>query len=199
MLGPTDLLVELSLEHRELTRVSAELRRRGDEAADAVRAITIDLVEHELAHRLLVHPLLRRDERGRLLFTERREEQLLLADRLRHALATTRALADGRRHAPTRVVVGLDQQLVAHTDREEIVSFPHVRRVVDREELARLGALRRHLGDAVRRRLSDDDAPVVDGSWATTSRRDLPELLDLDHDLIIELPDLATPEGAASG
>ncbi|WP_052664939.1 hypothetical protein [Nitriliruptor alkaliphilus] len=196
MLEPTDLLVELSLEHRELTRASADLRRRGDHTADAVRAITIDLVEHELAHRLLVHPLLRRDERGRLLFTERREEQLLLADRLRHALATTQG--DGARHVPEHVVEGLDQQLVAHADREEIVCFPHVRRVVDRDELARLGALRRPLGDAIRRRLDDDDTPVVDGSWATTSRRDLPALLDLDHDLIIELPDLATPEGAAS-
>lgn len=196
-----DLLVELSLEHRELTQAAEELRQQSEQvSAEAVRDAAVRIVEHELAHRLLVHPLLRRDRRGRQLFGERREEQLLLADRLRHALTAVRAVPRGEAPPDRGVdaVSGLDQQLVAHTDREEIIAFPHLRRIVDREELTELGEVRRHIREVVSQRLMAEDSPVVDGSWASVARRDLPALLDLPEDLVIEIPDLEVPQHPAN-
>lgn len=197
-----DLLLQLALEHRDLTAISQMLReRRGELDPDEVRLAAVTIVEHELAHRLLVHPLLRRDGRGRSLFGERREEQLLLADRLRHALAEADAAADDAATAgttPRSRVSGLDHQLVAHADREEIVAFPHVRRVADADELRELGALRQRLRDVVAARLLSEDSPVVDGTWASTPRRELPELLELPDDLVIDLPDLETARPTAS-
>lgn len=192
-----DLLLQLALEHRDLDAISRALcRRRADLDPEQVRLAAVTIVEHELAHRLLVHPLLRRDHRGRALFGERREEQLLLADRLRHALRQVEAASDDDpRRDP---VAGLDHQLVAHADREEIVSFPHVRRVADPDELRELGALRQRLQEIVVERLLAEDSPVVDGRWASAPRRDLPELLELPDDLVIELPDLETSRPTAS-
>lgn len=184
-----DLLIQLALEHRDLTAVSNDLRRRSREVTlDDLRVATVAIVEHEIAHRLLVHPLLRRDRRGRSVFSERREEQLLLADRLRHVLGDAEPDDDARRRGDP--VAGLDHQLVAHADREEIVAFPHVRRVSDQDELDELGGVRRRLRSVVGERLLADDSPAVDGRWATTPRRQLPELLELPDDLVIDLPDL---------
>jgi hypothetical protein len=191
----TDLLLQLALEHRELTNASRFLRQRGpDLTRGALRDAAIRIVEHELAHRLLVHPLLRRDHRGRQLFRERREEQLLLADRLRHLLATTPESAppnDRRtRRVGTDPVLRLDQQFAAHADREEIVSFPHLRRLVEPDELAELGAQRLRQREHVTARLTAPGSPVDDGSWADAPRRDLPQLLELPEDVIITIPDL---------
>lgn len=192
----TDLLLQLALEHRELAQASRLLRQRGrDLTRTALLEAAIRIVEHELAHRLLVHPLLRRDGRGRELFSERREEQLLLADRLRHLLAAIPGNAqEGTDVLRTDPVVRLDQQLAAHTDREEIVSFPHLRRAVDTDELAELGGLRLRLRDLLLGRLSSSAEAIADGSWADVPRRDLPQLLDLPEDLVIALPDLAAED-----
>jgi hypothetical protein len=205
----TDLLHLLADEHRDLTNATRRLRQgRRNQSEDAVRRTALRIVEHELAHRLLVHPLLRRDRYGRRLFGDRREEQLLLADRLRRLVEqasgpdavidlTTeppRALLGlrARQAAPTGdPAAGLDLQFVEHSDREEILDFPHVRHLSSRDELVALAPPRRELHDVLAGRLDRDPAIVASGRWATTARRDLPELLALPDELVAVIPDLA--------
>ncbi len=198
MRSPRDLLLQLSLEHRDLTTASRQLRDRvAGGAQDAVRDAAARIVEHELAHRLLVHPLLRRDGWGCRLFEERREEQLLLADRIQHALIVAGIIASPPvdEHDdlqvvidPVDVVAGLDDQLVEHTDREEILAFPHLRHLASAAELETLGMVRHRLAGILRPQLAAAASPVADGGWATVARRDLPGLLELPDDLVAELP-----------
>lgn len=187
-----DLLLQLALEHRDLTHATRRLRRGSDDrSSEALRAIAVPVVEHEIAHRLLVHPLLARDGRGRTLLRERREEQRLIADRLRHLLATEASGRADDRHPPHReLATSLDDQLVEHTDREEIVAFPHVRRVASAEELVELGSLRPRVREVVSARLEADDTPIRDGRWADVPRDELLSLFDLRESLVIEIPDL---------
>jgi hypothetical protein len=204
-----DLLHVLADEHRDLTHATRRLRQgRRNQTEDAVRRTAVRIVEHELAHRLLVHPLLRRDRYGRRLFGERREEQLLLADRLRRLVAhatepdavidlTTdqpRALLGLRSRRGTPAgdpAAGLDLQFVEHSDREEILDFPHVRHLSSRDELIALAPARGELRDVLFARLDRDLTMVTSGGWATTARRDLPELLALPDELVAVIPDLA--------
>jgi hypothetical protein len=190
-----DLLLQLALEHRDLAGRARALRQRwSEDPVEALRDAATGIVEHELAHRLLVHPLLRLDARGRLLFQERREEQLLLADRLRHALVVA-GIVPSEEDDPLgpAAVTGLGDEFVAHTDREEILAFPHLRRLVRPDQLLELGALRGRLRGLVGARLTADRSPVSDGRWATVARRDLPDLLDLPDDLVEALP--SSPSG----
>jgi hypothetical protein len=207
--GTPDLLHLLADEHRDLTAATRRLRqgRRG-QGRDAVRRTALRVVEHELAHRLLVHPLLRRDRWGRHLFADRREEQLLLADRLRRLLlqapegevlidlvAEPPRVARGLRARPFPTsgadpAAGLDLQLVEHTDREEILEFPHVRHLASRDELTLLGPRRHELREVVLAQLRAEPR-VLDGRWATTARRDLPDLLGLPDEVVLGIPDLA--------
>lgn len=200
-MAPRDLLLQLSWEHRDLAAAARALRHRApDLDADTVEDTIAGLVEHELAHRLLVHPLLRRDGRGRLLFEERREEQLVLADRIRHLLVAADLAADIAAHGSSEVddlevlvdlpevVCHLDDEFVEHADREEILAFPHLRRLATAEELLTLGALRTRLGALVRPRLALDGPLIAAGRWATAARRLLPELLGLPEDVTTELP-----------
>lgn len=192
MRDPKDLLRQLALEHRDLTHATRVLRRGGgDRSPEALRAMAATIVEHEVAHRLLVHPLLARDDRGRTLLRERREEQLLLAGRLRHLLTSQPTGSEGRgRWSPRDAASGLDDQLVEHTDREEIVAFPHVRRLARAGELDELGSLRDHVREVVSTSLAADDTPIRDGRWASAPRDELLALFDLGEDLVIEIPDL---------
>lgn len=192
MLDPRDLLRQLALEHRDLTHATRVLRRGGgDRSPDGLRRIAATIVEHEVAHRLLVHPLLARDDRGRTLLRERREEQRLLADRLRHLLAGEPSGSEARgRWSPPDPATGLDDQLVEHTDREEIVAFPHVRRLAGAGELDELGALRDRVREVVSAALAADDTPIRDGRWASAPRDELLALFDLRESLGIEGPDL---------
>jgi hypothetical protein len=189
---PSDLLIQLALEHRDLTHATRALRRRtGDRSVEAVRRIAIPIVEHEVAHRLLVHPLLARDERGRSLLRERREEQRLLAGRLRQLLsAEPRGPNSSGRRPPRDAATALDDDLVEHTDREEIVAFPHVRHLATAEELHEIGSLRPTVREAVSALLDEDDAPIRDGRWAELPRDELLPLFDLRENLVIEVPDL---------
>lgn len=223
----TDVLEQLAGEHRSLTSRSQALCR--DEGQDDLTSLATAIVEHELVHRLLEHPLLRRDVRGGLLFQERREEQLLLAARLvrildhdlgdavgaragsqtdvrrgRHVRAGVQTggrcdvhpsrrsdvRTDGR--SDRRPSVGpielFDAEFAAHTDREEILSFPHLRREVPAGEFRRLGALRQRLRPLCLAALEDDPDLVTQGLWATAPRHELPGLLGLPADLIEELP-----------
>jgi hypothetical protein len=184
MRGTRDLLHQLADEHRDLTDASRRLHHLLGIPGDALRSTAARIVEHELAHRLLVHPLLRRDRRGRKLFSDRREEQLLLADRLGRTLALAQADPQDPDVART-----LDLQLVEHTDREEILEFPHLRHITSGDELVALGELHAKLRAALRHALERDDSLVVDGSWASAPRSELPELLQLPEDLVIVLPD----------
>lgn len=193
MRSSRDLLRQLALEHRDLTLATRDLRRGdGDRSPDVLRRTAATIVEHEIAHRLLVHPVLARDERGRTLLRERREEQLLLAGRLRHLLTDEpRGCEDhGRRSPPRDAASGLDDQLVEHTDREEIVAFPHVRRLAGAGELDELGSLRGRVREVVSTSLAQDDTPIRDGSWASAPRDELLTRFDLCESLVIEIPDL---------
>jgi hypothetical protein len=212
----TDLLHVLADEHRDLTHATRRLRQgRQSQTEDLVRRTALRIVEHELAHRLLVHPLLRRDRYGRRLFGERREEQLLLADRLRWLLAhasedgrvidltsepprTLRGLRARRTTPAGDPAAGLDLQLVEHSDREEILDFPHVRHLSSRDELVALAPPRRELRDVLTARLDRDPTVLTNGSWASTARRDLPELLALPDDLVAVIPDLAPHRSPAA-
>jgi hypothetical protein len=176
-----DVLEQLAGEHRDLTTRSSDLRRDGDQ--QALRSLATAVAEHEIAHRLLVHPLLRRDERGLSLFEDRREEQLLLADRLGRALT-----AGG---TDSRALGTFDREFASHTDREEILSFPHLRREVTPDELRELGDLRRRLRPICLAALEDDPRVVTHGRWATVPRHELPPLLGVPDELVEALP-LAT-------
>jgi hypothetical protein len=211
-----DLLHVLADEHRDLTQATRRLRQgRRNQAEDAVWRTAVRIAEHELAHRLLVHPLLRRDRYGRRLFGERREEQLLLADRIRWLLAhasetdevidlTTaqpRALRGLRSRQATPTgdpAAGLDLQFVEHSDREEILDFPHVRHLSSRDELLALVPPRRELREVVTAKLEDAPALLTSGRWATTARRDLPGLLALPDELVAVVPDLAPHRSPAA-
>lgn len=211
-----DLLDVLADEHRDLTHTTRRLRQGGrDQAQPGIRRAATRIIEHELAHRLLVHPLLRRDRYGRRLFGERREEQLLLADRLRRALVTTGeddvlidltsvpprpvlGLRARRASPPEDPAAGLDLQLVEHTDREEIVDFPHVRHLTSRDELVALVRPRHDLRAVLIARLERDPSLLADGRWATTARRDLPELLMLPDEIVAVVPDLAPRRSSAT-
>lgn len=192
MRSPKDLLRQLALEHRDLTHATRVLRRGdGDRSPDALRRTAATIVEHEIAHRVLVHPLLARDERGRTLLHERREEQLLLAGWLRHLLTGQPTGSEGRgRRSPRDAASGLDDQLVEHTDREEIVAFPHVRRLAAAGELDELGSLRARVREVVSSSLAADDSPIDDGRWASAPRDELLTLFGLRESLVIEIPDL---------
>jgi hypothetical protein len=203
-----DLLHLLADEHRDLTAATRRLRqgRRG-QGRDAVRRTGVRIVEHELVHRLLAHPLLRRDRWGRQLFKDRREEQVLLADRLRRVLARAggdevlldlaadppRAVRSSiARHLPSTTAdptSGLDLQLVEHTDREEILEFPHLRHVASRDELHELATRRGELREVLIPRLQADPR-LLEGTWATAARRDLPSLLRLPDEVVAWIPDL---------
>jgi hypothetical protein len=188
--SPRDLLRQLALEHRDLTQATRMLRRGGDEP-DALRRTAATIVEHEIAHRVLVHPLLARDERGRTLLAERREEQLLLAGWLRHLLTgEPRGSEDRSRWSPRDAATGLDDQLVGHTDREEILAFPHVRRLARAGELDELGSLRARVREVLSTSLAADDTPIHDGRWASVPRDDVLTLFGLRESLVIEIPDL---------
>jgi hypothetical protein len=211
-----DLLDVLADEHRDLTQATRRLRQgRRNQAEDAVQRTALRIAEHELAHRLLVHPLLRRDRYGRRLFNERREEQLLLADRIRWLLthaseadevidlttAQPRALRGlrSRRATPTGdPAAGLDLQFVEHSDREEILDFPHVRHLSSRDELIALAPPRRELREVLTATLEGDRTLLTSGGWATTARRDLPELLSLPDELVAVIPDLAPHRSPAA-
>lgn len=169
-----DLLQQLALEHRELPSRWADLA--ADATAERRRATADRIVEHELAHRLLVHPLLQRDDRGRALLGERREEQLLLADPLGRVLAAA--------SSPRQLV----DEFTAHTDREEILVFPHLRRTATREELRALGALRPQLRDAVLAALDRLPRFTTHGRWATVPRHELAAELELPGELVEALP-----------
>ncbi|MEX1162781.1 MAG: hypothetical protein WEB03_04300 [Nitriliruptor sp.] len=187
-----DLLHQLADEHRDLAAAARSLRQPGrDIGTDAVRRTTASIVEHELAHRLLVHPLLRRETWGQRILTDRREEQLLLAERLRRLLAPGRSTITRAGPPETRNVDAteiLDLQLTEHTDREEILDFPHLRHVTTFAELSTLGELRGRLGAVLRQRLEIDRTLTEDGRWATAPRRELAQLVGLDEDIIIDLP-----------
>jgi hypothetical protein len=178
-----DLLDQLAVEHRDLSSRSRRLRREA--ATDDLWVLARDVVEHELAHRLLVHPLLRRDDRGLSLFEERREEQLLLADRLGHALAAREP------SARARAIATFDAEFAAHTDREEILSIPHLRREVSALELRELGKVRQDLQPLTRSAISDEPRLVTHGRWSTVPRHELAGLLDLPESLTARFP-LAT-------
>lgn len=182
-----DVLEQLAVEHRSLTSRSRELRCATDR--DDLITLATAVVEHELVHRLLEHPLLRRDERGRMLFEERREEQLLLADRLVRALEGTQG---------TRTIAAFDDEFAAHTDREEILSLPHARREATTDELARLGELRRRLRPLCLDALEEDPQLITRGQWATAPRHRLPDLLGLPSELVDELPFADTRRTTAS-
>lgn len=202
-----DLLHVLAHEHRDLTASSRRLRQgRRAQARDGVPRAATRIVEHELVHRLLVHPLLRRDQWGRRLLADRREEQVLVADRLRRVLrhpsiavrpATWGHGTVGVHRSTTDPIAALDLQLVEHTDREEILEFPHVRHVAGADELAALGDVRRRLRPVLLDRLRGSDSLVADGGWASTSRLELPGLLELPDDLVVVLPDLSGTTDAA--
>ncbi len=190
-----DLLHQLADEHRDLAAASRSLTQPGrGTGIDVVRRTAARIVEHELAHRLLVHPLLHRESWGQRIFTDRREEQLLLAERLRGLLAPSRPTRLGPPAARVAATEILDHQLTEHTDREEILDFPHLRRITPFAELSSLGELRGRLRQVIGERLEADPTVIEDGRWATTPRRELPELLGLDEDLVIDLP---TAERAA--
>jgi hypothetical protein len=178
-----DLLEQLAVEHRDLTTRSRRLRRESE--TDELWRLARDVVEHELAHRLLVHPLLRRDDRGLSLFEERREEQLLLADRLGHTLAASEP------RARARAIADFDAEFAAHTDREEILSIPHLRREVAALELRELGAVRQELRPLVLAGLASDPRSVTHGRWSTVPRHELAGLLGLPPALTSRFP-LAT-------
>ncbi|MEX1177335.1 MAG: hypothetical protein WEB09_02630 [Nitriliruptor sp.] len=197
-----DLLHQLADEHRDLAAASDHLRAAGhDLDPQVVRDAAVRIAEHELAHRLLVHPLLGREGWGHRIFTERREEQLLLAERLRRALVPT---APARRWgvasaaAEPDLGVLLDAELTEHTDREEILDFPHLRHVTSFGELSALGELRGRLRTVLRGRLEERPELIAEATWATASRRALPELLELPEDIVIDLPALER-EAAATG
>jgi hypothetical protein len=178
-----DLLDQLAAEHRDLSSRSRRLRREG--ATDDLWLLARDVVEHELAHRLLVHPLLRRDDRGLSLFEERREEQLLLADRLGHALAADEPTAR------TRAIATFDAEFAAHTDREEILSIPHLRREVSALERRELGGARQDLQPRTLAAISREPRLVTHGRWSTVPRHELAGLLDLPESPTARFP-LAT-------
>lgn len=198
-----DLLNHLADEHRDLTTAVRGLRQLAREQRDtALRGTAARIVEHELIHRLLIHPLLRRESWGRRIFTDRREEQLLLGERLRRILTSpnqpsARWGAVGRCEEDDEA--SLDLQLVEHTDREEILEFPHLRHVSSAEELAELGRVQTRLRSEVRARLNTDPSLIDQALWATTPRRELPELLELPEDLVIVLPEAGGRESNPRG
>jgi hypothetical protein len=175
-----DLLQQLAVEHRELAAGWAA-QLSGDGSDEQRRAVADRIVEHELAHRLLVHPLLQRDDRGRALLGERREEQLLLADRL------------GRFLAAGAAVRAFEDEFTAHTDREEILSFPHLRRTVGEVELRCLGELRSPLRGAIEAALDRQPRLTTHGRWATLPRHELREALELPDEVLEGLPPSSAP------
>lgn len=133
-----DLLHVLARDHRRFDERCRSFldapTRRGERL---LRGLAVDLLAHETAEQLLLHPLVAdRLTSGARLAMARLEEEDLLERLLLHALDRPLA-SDGFRHA----FRDLHRHLVEHTDREELEIFPYLRHVVDRRHLRDLGRL----------------------------------------------------------
>jgi hypothetical protein len=131
-----DLLHLLARDHRRLDErcrsLLADEERRSERA---VVGLATDVLVHEAAEQLLLHPLVaERSTSGERYARQRIDEEEGLERRLQAAL---REDPTGARFvAPFRA---FHRAFVEHTDREELEVFPSLRHVVDRRELRELG------------------------------------------------------------
>lgn len=127
-----------------------------------VEQLAADLLAHEALEQLLVHPVVaQRLPDGDRLASDRVHEE----GRLDRTLSDLLGDGDADRH-DERALARLHDEVVEHTEREEIEVFPLLRHVLDRPTRSRLGALyeaahprtvRHATADAIVRRQPDDD------------------------------------------
>ena len=143
---PLDLLDVTAREHRALHRaLDLCVDDEQPAALEHITAVTLDLLRHEAMERVVLYPLLERDDGGPVAVLERREEQRSIASLVARSVEPP---------AETDVVVVLRElrmAVIGHTDREELEDFPRVRRCTSVEELRALGKHRR----AIARRLAE--------------------------------------------
>ena len=137
---PLDLLDVTAREHRALHRALDRLVTDGPRPGPAdVAATALELLRHEAIERVVLYPLLERDDEGYRIVMERREEQQSITGLLARSL-----------HPPQdadvlATLLELRVTVIGHTDREELEDFPRVRRHSSTEELRRLGRQRREI------------------------------------------------------
>jgi hypothetical protein len=131
-----DLLHLLARDHRRLDERCRSLLADEDRRSErAVVGLATDVLVHEAAEQLLLHPLVaERSVSGERYARQRIDEEEALERRLQVAL----------RHDPTDAAIlapfrAFHRAFVEHTDREELEVFPSLRHVVDRKELRELG------------------------------------------------------------
>ncbi|GGI03013.1 hemerythrin domain-containing protein [Egicoccus halophilus] len=185
-----DLLHVLARDHRrfdERCRTFLDApTRRGERL---LRGLAVDVLAHEAAEQLLLHPLVAdRLPRGHLLATARLEEEDLLERLLLDALDQPLA-SEQFRHRFQLV----HRHLVEHTDREELEVFPYLRHVVQRRELRELGRLYTTLMVRIPTRMQCRLETVDSGQ-----RRPLLRLRDVGCDVLRELGSVL-PIGVAPG
>jgi hypothetical protein len=131
-----DLLHQLARDHRRLDeRLRALLTDRQRRTAAAVGGLAVDLLVHEAAEQVLLHPLVAaRLPDGRRIARERTDEERTVARLLRAVLAHE---ADDLALEPA--TAALHSAFVGHADREELEVFPALRHVTSRSELRELG------------------------------------------------------------
>jgi hypothetical protein len=131
-----DLLHLLARDHRRLDdRGRALLTDPARRTPQAVVGFATDVLAHEAAEQLLLHPLVaERVAGGPRLSRHRTEEEAAVERHLRSALE------EDLDSAPfTARIEAFHAAFVEHTDREELEVFPALRHVVSRGQLRELG------------------------------------------------------------
>ena len=165
-LRPLDLLDVTAREHRALHRALDRLVADGPRPGPAdVAATALELLRHEAVERVVLYPLLERDDEGCPIVMERREEQQSITNLLARSL---HPLQDADVPA---TLLELRVTVIGHTDREELEDFPRVRRHSSIEELRGLGRQRRELARRLAEQVTalpeeltspeDDESPIA--------------------------------------
>jgi hypothetical protein len=131
-----DLLHLLARDHRRLDdRGRALLSDRARRTPQAVVGYATDVLAHEAAEQLLLHPLVAAHVTGGPRLSRQRTEEEAAVER--HLRSTLEEDPDS---APfTARLAAFHAAFVEHTDREELEVFPALRHVVSRGQLRELG------------------------------------------------------------
>jgi hypothetical protein len=152
-----DLLDVTAREHRRLQRALDRLEAEGPSVSpDDVAALALHLLRHEAMERVVLYPLLEREEDGQTAVAERISEQRVISRLIAHLLASPGGV-------DTEALTELKQAVVGHTDREEIEDFPRVRRTSTPDELQQLAKARRDVARQLAERVSNVPVSEDDG------------------------------------
>jgi hypothetical protein len=177
-----DLLHLLARDHRRLDERCRSLLADEDRRTErAVVGLATDVLVHEAAEQLLLHPLVaERSASGARYARLRLDEEEALERRLQVALRQD-PTGDGF-VAPFRA---FHRAFVEHTDREELEVFPSLRHVVDRRELRELGRTYATLAVRLPTRLRCEIAGS--GMFADPERRPLECIRETAQEILTEL------------